>query len=173
MNTNPVSVRHARCTFCGGKGPDLQAERVINPVTKAHYLVPLSHTACKESILSLSLSLSLSMTRSKPMTTIYFKSLDEKTVLSLRGPNPQPAAAPKEYIQVSKTEFFRLKKIIRNTPAILESGEIKFHQTEHAQGLVEYALILVLVAVVVIAVLLVLGPMIGNVFTQINSSLMQ
>ena len=40
------------------------------------------------------------------------------------------------------------------------------------QGLVEYALILVLVAVVVIAVLLILGPTIGNVFTKVNNSLL-
>lgn len=39
------------------------------------------------------------------------------------------------------------------------------------QGLVEYALILVLVALVVIAALLVLGPVIGNTFSMINSSL--
>ncbi len=42
---------------------------------------------------------------------------------------------------------------------------------EKGQGLVEYALILVLVAVVVIAVLLILGPIIGNVFSKINSTL--
>jgi len=35
------------------------------------------------------------------------------------------------------------------------------------QGLVEYALILVLVAVVVIVVLALLGPAIGNVFSNI------
>ncbi len=35
------------------------------------------------------------------------------------------------------------------------------------QGLVEYALILVLVAVVVIVVLSLLGPAIGNVFSNI------
>lgn len=35
------------------------------------------------------------------------------------------------------------------------------------QGLVEYALILVLVAVVVIVVLAILGPSIGNVFSNI------
>ena len=46
-----------------------------------------------------------------------------------------------------------------------------FSLKEKGQGLVEYALILVLVAVVVIAVLLVLGPVIGNVFTEINSTL--
>jgi pilus assembly protein Flp/PilA len=39
------------------------------------------------------------------------------------------------------------------------------------QGLVEYALILVLVAIVVIAALMILGPLVGNVFSTINASL--
>jgi pilus assembly protein Flp/PilA len=43
------------------------------------------------------------------------------------------------------------------------------NKKQKGQGLVEYALILVLVAVVVIAVLLVMGPTIGNIFTKINS----
>jgi hypothetical protein len=55
-----VSGRHAHCTFCGGKGANLSAETVISPVTGAHYRVPLSHEACKQSILSLSLSRSIS-----------------------------------------------------------------------------------------------------------------
>ena len=38
---------------------------------------------------------------------------------------------------------------------------------QKGQGLVEYALILVLVAVVVIVVLALLGPAIGNVFSNI------
>jgi len=42
---------------------------------------------------------------------------------------------------------------------------------EEGQGLVEYALILVLVALVVIAALLVMGPIIGNAFSSINSSI--
>jgi len=46
-----------------------------------------------------------------------------------------------------------------------------FSPKEKGQGLVEYALILVLVAIVVIAALLIMGPMIGNVFSKINSSL--
>lgn len=46
-----------------------------------------------------------------------------------------------------------------------------FSKKEKGQGLVEYALILVLVAIVVIAVLTIMGPMIGNVFSTINSSL--
>ena len=46
-----------------------------------------------------------------------------------------------------------------------------FSPKEKGQGLVEYALILVLVAVVVIAVLMILGPIIGNVFSRLNSNL--
>jgi pilus assembly protein Flp/PilA len=46
-----------------------------------------------------------------------------------------------------------------------------FAPKEKGQGLVEYALILVLVAIVVIAVLMLLGPIIGGVFSTINESL--
>jgi pilus assembly protein Flp/PilA len=46
-----------------------------------------------------------------------------------------------------------------------------FAPKEKGQGLVEYALILVLVAIVVIAALTILGPKIGNVFSSINASL--
>lgn len=42
---------------------------------------------------------------------------------------------------------------------------------EEGQGLVEYALILVLVAVVVVAILTLLGPQIGNVFSEITNGL--
>jgi len=42
---------------------------------------------------------------------------------------------------------------------------------ESGQGLVEYALILVLVAIVVLAILLILGPVIGNLFADVNSEL--
>jgi len=42
-----------------------------------------------------------------------------------------------------------------------------FLPQEEGQGLVEYALILVLIAIVVIAVLVLLGPVIGNVFSTI------
>jgi pilus assembly protein Flp/PilA len=48
-----------------------------------------------------------------------------------------------------------------------------FAPKEKGQGLVEYALILVLVAVVVIAVLTLLGPIVGNVFSKINSTMTQ
>jgi pilus assembly protein Flp/PilA len=39
------------------------------------------------------------------------------------------------------------------------------------QGLVEYSLILVLVAIVVIAALMILGPVVGNTFSTLNNSL--
>ncbi len=42
-----------------------------------------------------------------------------------------------------------------------------FIPREEGQGLVEYALILVLVAIVVIAILTILGPTIGNVFSNV------
>jgi pilus assembly protein Flp/PilA len=42
---------------------------------------------------------------------------------------------------------------------------------EEGQGLVEYALILVLVAIVVIAILLLLGPQIANVFSRITNGI--
>lgn len=48
---------------------------------------------------------------------------------------------------------------------------MKFYPSQKGQGLVEYALILVLVSLVVFAVLMLLGPIIGNVFSTLNESL--
>ena len=44
-------------------------------------------------------------------------------------------------------------------------------RNEKGQGLVEYALILVLVSIVVIAILLILGEGVGSVFTNVVSNL--
>lgn len=44
------------------------------------------------------------------------------------------------------------------------------NQREKGQGLVEYGLILILIAVVVIAVLLLMGPIVGNVFSRVVSN---
>jgi pilus assembly protein Flp/PilA len=52
---------------------------------------------------------------------------------------------------------FKAQKIISNT--------------FKGQGMVEYALILVLVAVVVIAALSIMGPLVANIFETINASL--
>jgi pilus assembly protein Flp/PilA len=39
------------------------------------------------------------------------------------------------------------------------------------QGLVEYALIIALVAIVVIAILVIMGPQIGDIFSSITNGL--
>lgn len=44
-----------------------------------------------------------------------------------------------------------------------------YQPSEQGQGLVEYALILVLVAMLVIVILALLGPTIGNVFSNVVS----
>jgi pilus assembly protein Flp/PilA len=46
-----------------------------------------------------------------------------------------------------------------------------FFTKEDGQGLVEYALILVLIAIVVIGILTVLGGKVSQVFSSINSGL--
>ncbi len=44
-----------------------------------------------------------------------------------------------------------------------------FPINEEGQGLVEYALILVFVALVVFAILFILGPQVGNMFSRVTS----
>jgi pilus assembly protein Flp/PilA len=46
-------------------------------------------------------------------------------------------------------------------------------RSERGQGMVEYALILVLIAVVVIAVLIILGNQVANVFCNISGAIGQ
>ena len=41
------------------------------------------------------------------------------------------------------------------------------HPDQRGQGLVEYAMILILVAIVVMVVLVLLGPSVGNMFSNI------
>lgn len=47
----------------------------------------------------------------------------------------------------------------------------KWLAREEGQGLVEYGLIIFLVAIVVIAILVLLGPQIGSIFSGITSSI--
>jgi pilus assembly protein Flp/PilA len=49
--------------------------------------------------------------------------------------------------------------------------KLSLNECNKAQGMVEYALILVLVAVIVIAALTVMGPLVANVFSTINASI--
>jgi len=46
-----------------------------------------------------------------------------------------------------------------------------FLPREEGQGLVEYGLILLLVAIVVIAILVMLGPVVGNLYSNIIQEL--
>ena len=63
--------------------------------------------------------------------------------------------------------------VLRQTKRFIKKGinNMLFAPKEKGQGLVEYALILVLVAVVVIIILALLGPAIGNIFSEIVSAL--
>ena len=63
--------------------------------------------------------------------------------------------------------------------ALMHLGELirrrveRVIRSERGQGMVEYALILVLIAVVVIAVLIVLGNQVQNVFCNISGAMGQ
>jgi pilus assembly protein Flp/PilA len=46
-----------------------------------------------------------------------------------------------------------------------------FAPREKGQGLVEYAIILAFVAIVVIAVMRLIGPKVGDVFSAVNSEI--
>jgi pilus assembly protein Flp/PilA len=62
----------------------------------------------------------------------------------------------------------RIRRQTKNRKVVIA---MLFAPKEKGQGLVEYALILVLVAVVVIVILALLGPAIGNVFSNIVSNI--
>lgn len=46
-----------------------------------------------------------------------------------------------------------------------------FLTQQDGQGLIEYALILVLISIVVLFILAVLGPQVGNMYSQVTSEL--
>lgn len=47
----------------------------------------------------------------------------------------------------------------------------RFSTNEEGQGLVEYALILLLVAIVVISILIFMGPQIGSMFSAVSKGI--
>jgi pilus assembly protein Flp/PilA len=59
----------------------------------------------------------------------------------------------------------------RGNPLRKGVNEMLFMPREEGQGLVEYALILVLIAIVVIAILILVGPAVGNVFSTIVNAI--
>ena len=64
-----------------------------------------------------------------------------------------------------------LRVVLRKHIYLERINPMLFAPKEKGQGLVEYAIILALVAIVVIAVMRLLGPKIGKTFSTINSSL--
>jgi pilus assembly protein Flp/PilA len=52
-----------------------------------------------------------------------------------------------------------------------EVRQVLYWPQEEGQGLVEYALILVLVAIVVLTVLSLMGPQVGNMLSRVTSTL--
>ena len=58
-------------------------------------------------------------------------------------------------------------------PGLIRRLVDRLMRRERGQGMVEYALILVLIAVVVIAVLIVLGNQVQNVFCNISGAMGQ
>jgi len=74
--------------------------------------------------------------------------------------------------KVGHDRFIIRKQVTKYLPITysLKEAHMLFNPREKGQGLVEYALILALVAVVVIAILTLLGPAIGNVFSSIKNN---
>jgi len=52
-------------------------------------------------------------------------------------------------------------------------GRLRDHEADRGQGMVEYALILVLIAVVVIIILSIVGNQVNNVFSNVSNGLNQ
>lgn len=68
------------------------------------------------------------------------------------------------YFILAKHNTYR---IVKGVIAVIRS----FFAKEEGQGLVEYALILVLIAIVVIGILTLLGGKVSQVFSSISSSM--
>ena len=78
----------------------------------------------------------------------------------------------KHALLLLKAQAYKTIQInVNDIRALRKTSMQVFQYLERGQGLVEYALILTLVAIVVIAVLMILGPRIGSVFSSINKSL--
>jgi len=81
-------------------------------------------------------------------------------------------ASVKHALLLLKAQAYKAIQMNVNDIRVLRRTSLQaFQYLERGQGLVEYALILTLVALVVIAVLMILGPRIGSVFSSINKSL--
>ena len=78
----------------------------------------------------------------------------------------QEIKQPKEVKpEVLSNAYLRLRELM------VRKTELENMDDEEGQGMVEYALILVLIAVVVIVILTVVGKQVNNVFSNISSGL--
>ncbi len=77
------------------------------------------------------------------------------------------------WIEATVPPSRRFTHVPGHTSSVRESKEMleRLFSRGRGQGLVEYALILALVAVVVIGILILLGPAIGSVFSNIKQNL--
>ncbi len=64
-----------------------------------------------------------------------------------------------------------LSELLRQTLLVFGGGLPRGDGRDRGQGLVEYALLLILVAVVMVALLVVLGPGLQNIYSNIIQSL--
>ena len=80
----------------------------------------------------------------------------------------------RQSIVINNELIYNLEKY-REYPEIWgkEVKAMLFSPKEKGQGMVEYALIIVLIAIVVIIILTILGTQISQVFSQISSALRQ
>lgn|GEM_PF-1983500 len=49
---------------------------------------------------------------------------------------------------------------------------MQLRNPEKGQGLVEYGLVIIFIAIVVVAILALLGPVVGNIFSSVRSGLL-
>jgi pilus assembly protein Flp/PilA len=85
------------------------------------------------------------------------------------APAPEPAEPPAMTLREALQTIARISQQIEQIG--VKPTMMLYIPSEQGQGIVEYALILVLVAVVVIAILALLGPAIGNVFSTIYAAI--
>jgi pilus assembly protein Flp/PilA len=80
-------------------------------------------------------------------------------------------AADEDLLQAAKCRHLTIR--VMQFFALIRRAIERMMRSERGQGMVEYALILVLIAVVVIAVLIVLGNQIQNAFCNISGAMGQ
>jgi pilus assembly protein Flp/PilA len=60
---------------------------------------------------------------------------------------------------------------IKKECKLADVNTMRYFKEQDAQGLMEYALIIVLVAIIVLVVLAILGPGVGNLFSNVVSNI--